>query len=103
VDGGGAGRLKTITPSRTAYAAVNVRGEGAEWARDVERRRGPLFLWDGVEVGGGEEAKCTGQRVRMSGLDQLHQFGVAGEKPLQAMRTRKGRAEGERGAGWVEV
>ena len=38
-----------------------------------------------------------------SGLDQLHQFGVAGEKPLQAMRARKGRAEGERGAGWVEV
>ncbi len=38
-----------------------------------------------------------------SGLDQSHQFGVAGEKPLQAMRTRKGRPEGEREAGWVKV
>ena len=35
---------------------------------------------------------------RASGLDQLHQFGVAGEKPLQAVGTRKSRAKGERGA-----
>jgi hypothetical protein len=53
VGGGDAGRLKPITPSRTAYAAVNVRGEEAEWARDGEGRRGPLLLWDGIEVSGG--------------------------------------------------
>ncbi len=29
-----------------------------------------------------------------SGLDQLHQFDVAGEKPLQAVRTREGRTGG---------
>ena len=38
-----------------------------------------------------------------SGLDQLHQFGVAGEKPLQAVGTREGRTKGERGTVWVEV
>ena len=38
-----------------------------------------------------------------SGLDQLHQFGVAAEKPLQAVGTRQSRAEGEGRAGRVEV
>ncbi len=38
VGGRETGRLKAITPSRTAYAAVNVRGEGAEWAWDGEGR-----------------------------------------------------------------
>jgi hypothetical protein len=38
-----------------------------------------------------------------SGLDQLHQFGVTDEKPLQAVGTRQGRAKGERGAGRVKV
>ena len=38
-----------------------------------------------------------------SGLDQLHQFGVAGEKPLQAVRTREGRTKGERRARRVEI
>ncbi len=32
-----------------------------------------------------------------SGLDQLHQFGVAGEKPLQAVGARQCRTKGERG------
>ncbi len=30
-----------------------------------------------------------------SGLNQLHQFGVAGEKPLQTVGARQGRAEDE--------
>ena len=38
-----------------------------------------------------------------SGLDQLHQFGVAGEKPLGTEGTRKSRLEGERGARGIEV
>jgi len=38
-----------------------------------------------------------------SGLDQLHQFGVAGEKPLRAVRARESRTEGERRAKRVEV
>ncbi len=37
------------------------------------------------------------------GLDQLHQFDVAGEKPLQAVRTREGRTKGERRARRVEI
>ena len=102
VGGEGAGRLKAITPSRTAYAAVNVRGEGAEGARDGEGRRGPLFLWDGVEVSGGCVSEVDGTEGA-SGLDQLHQFGVAGEKPLQVVRAREGRTEGERRARRVEV
>jgi hypothetical protein len=38
-----------------------------------------------------------------SGLDQLHQLGVAGEKPLGTKGARESRFEGERGAGGVEV
>ena len=38
-----------------------------------------------------------------SGLDQLHQFGVAGEKPLQAVGARQGSTKGERGPGKVKV
>jgi hypothetical protein len=38
-----------------------------------------------------------------SGLDQLHQFGVAGEKPLGTEGTRQSRLEGERGAREIEV
>ena len=38
-----------------------------------------------------------------SGLDQLHQFGVAGEKPLQAVRTGEGRTKGEGRARGVEI
>ncbi len=38
-----------------------------------------------------------------SGLDKLHQFGVAGEKPLQAVRAREGRTEGEGRASRVEI
>ena len=38
-----------------------------------------------------------------SGLDQLHQLGVAGEKPLGTKGARESRFKGERGAGGVEV
>ncbi len=38
-----------------------------------------------------------------SGLDQLHQVGVAGEKPLGTKGTGEGRLESERGARGVEV
>ena len=38
-----------------------------------------------------------------SGLDQLHQFGVAGEKPLRVVGARQGGTKGERGAGRVKV
>ncbi len=52
------------------------------------------YGWGGNKVYGKEGA---------SGLDPLHQFGVAGEKPLQAVGARESRAEGERGAGRVKV
>ena len=38
-----------------------------------------------------------------SGLDQLHQFGVAGEKPLKTVGARQGRAKGKGRAGRVKV
>ncbi len=44
-----------------------------------------------------------GRTEGASGLDQLHQFGAAGEKPPQAVRARECRAEGERIAGRVKV
>jgi hypothetical protein len=38
-----------------------------------------------------------------SGLDQLHQFGVAGEKPLGTKGAGESRLESERGGRGVEV
>ncbi len=38
-----------------------------------------------------------------SGLDQLHQLGVAGEKPLGTEGAGEGRLESERGGREVEV
>jgi hypothetical protein len=38
-----------------------------------------------------------------SGVDQLHQFGVAGKKPLGTEGTRQSRLEGKRGAREIEV
>jgi hypothetical protein len=102
VVGGGAGGLKAITPSRAAYAAVNVRGEGAEGSRYREGRREPFVFWDGVEVSGGGGSEVDGTEGA-SGLDQLHQFGVAGEKPLKTVRAREGRMEGEGRARRVEI
>ena len=52
------------------------------------------LLGGGGEVDGAEGA---------SGLDQLHQFGVAGEKPLETVGARQGRAKGKGGARRVEV
>ena len=100
--GRGAGRIQTITSGRATYAAVNVGGEGAKRAGDGEGGRRPLLFGDGVEVSGGRGSKVDGTEGA-SGLDQLHQFGVAGEKPLQAVGTREGRTKGERGARRVEV
>ena len=37
------------------------------------------------------------------GLDQLHQLGVAGEKPLGTKGARESRFKGEGGTGGVEV
>ncbi len=39
----------------------------------------------------------------VSGLDQLHQFGVAGEKPLGMEGTRESRFEGKRGVRGIKV
>ena len=100
--GRGAGRIKAITSGRAVYAAVNVGGEGAKRAGDGEGRRRPLLFGDGVEVSGGGGSKVDGTEG-VSGLDQFHQFGVAGEKLLQAVGTRESRLEGERGARGIEI
>jgi hypothetical protein len=99
---GGRGPLRCLTSGGAANTTVNAGGEASKRAGEKKGGRGPLLLGDGIEVGwegGGKVDRAEGA----SGLDQLHQFGVAGEKPLHAMRTREGRAEGERGAGGVKV
>jgi hypothetical protein len=57
----------------------------------MEGGRRSLLLWDGIEVGalgGGKVYRAEGA----SGLDQLHQFGVAGEQPLQGDENQRGRS-----------
>jgi hypothetical protein len=95
VSGGGAGRLEAVTSGGAANAAVNAGGEAAKRAGEKEGGRRPLLLRDRVKVGGGGEVDGT---EGASGLDQLHQFGVAGEKPLETVGARQGRAKGKGGA-----
>ncbi len=78
---------------------VNAGGETTARTGEKEGGKRPLLFGYGIEVGGGRGGKVY-RAEGASGLDQLHRFGVAGEKPLQAVRTREGRAEGERRAGW---
>ena len=102
VGGRGTRRLEPVTSGGAANATVNAGGEASKRAGEKKGGRGPLLLGDGIEVGWGGGGKVD-RAEGASGLNQLHQFGVAGEKPLHAMRTREGRAEGERGAGGVKV
>ena len=97
VGGGGAGRLEAVTSGGAANAAVNAGGEAAKRAGEKEGGERPLLLRDRVKVGGGGGGEVDGTEGA-SGLDQLHQFGVAGEKPLKTVGARQSRAEGERGA-----
>ena len=69
------------------------RGPG----RRREERDQSLLLRDRVKIGGGGGGEVDGTEGA-SGLDQLHQFGVAGEKPLETVGARQGRAKGKGGA-----
>jgi hypothetical protein len=62
----------------------------------------PLLLDHRVEVSGRRGGKVNGTEGA-SDLDQLHQFGVAGKKPLGTEGTGESRLESERGARGVEV
>ena len=97
VSGGGAGRLEAVTSGGAANAAVNAGGEAAKRAGEKEGGERPLLFRDRVKVGGGGGGEVDGTEGA-SGLDQLHQFGVAGEKPLETVGARQGRAKGKGGA-----
>ena len=102
MSGGGAGRLEAVTPGGAANATVHAGGEAAKRAGEKEGGERPLLLRDRVEIGGGGGGEVDGTEGA-SGLDQLHQFGVAGEKPLRTVGARQGRAKGKGGAGRVKV
>ena len=102
MSGGGAGRLEAVTSGGAANAAVNAGGEAAKRAGEKEGGERPLFFRDRVKIGGGGGGEVDGAEGA-SGLDQLHQFGVAGEKPLETVGARQGRAKGKGGARRVEV
>ncbi len=95
--GGGAGRLEAVTAGGTANATVNAGGEAAKRAGEKKGGERPLLFRDGVKVGGRGGGNVDGTEG-MSGLDQLHQFGVTGENPLQVVGARHSETKGERGA-----
>ncbi len=99
---GGTRRLKAVTSGGAANSAIDAGGEASVRAWDEEGGRGLLLLGDGVKVGGREGAEMH-RAESASGLDQLHQFSVAGEKPLGTEGTRQSKLEGERGARGIEV
>jgi hypothetical protein len=102
MSGWGAGRLEAVTAGGAANVTVPAGGEAAERAGEKEGGERPLLFGDGVEIGWRGGGKMDGVEDA-SGFDQLHQFGVAGEKLLQAVGTRQSRLEGEGRAGRVEV
>ena len=97
VGGSGTRRLEPVTSGGAANATVNAGGEGSERAGEEEGGERPLFFGDGIEVGRGGGGEVDGTEGA-SGLDQLHQFGVAGEKPLKTVGARQSRAKGKGGA-----
>ncbi len=99
VGGGGANRLKAVTSGGAVNSAIDAGGEASVRTGDEEGGRGLLLLGDGAKVGGAEMHRAESA----SGLDQLHQFGVAAEKPLGTEGTRQSRLEGEMGAKGIEV
>jgi hypothetical protein len=96
----------TMQPYFALFEVANLSGDprrkAAKRAGEKEGGRGPLFFCDGVVVGGGSWGKVD-RAEGSSGLDQLHQFGVAAEKPLRTEGARESRLEGERRSGGVEV
>ncbi len=102
MSGWGARKLEAVTAGSAANATVHAGGETAERAGEKEGGERPLLFGDGVEIGGRGGSEMDGAEGA-SGFDQLHQFGVAGEKPLQAVGTRQSRSEGKGRAGRVEV
>ncbi len=100
--GGGARRLKAFTSGGAANSAIDAGGEALIRAWDEEGGRGPLIFGDGVKVGGRGGAEMH-RAESASGLDQLHQFGVAGEKPLGTDGTRQSGLEGEKAARGIEI
>ncbi len=95
--GGGAGGLEAVTVGGTTNATVHAGGEATERAGEKEGGERPLLFGDGVKIGGGGGGEVDGTEGA-SGLDQLRQFGVAGEKPLWAVGARQRGTKGERGA-----
>jgi hypothetical protein len=103
--GGGNEGLEAVATSRASHAPVGDRQherEAAEGAGDEEGGGRPLLLNDGIKLSRGRRGKVDGAESA-SGLDQLHQFGVAGEKPLGTEGTGESRLESERGARGVDV
>ncbi len=85
-----------VTSGGAANSAFDARCEASVRAWYEEGGRGPLLFGDEVKVGEGGGAEMH-RAESTSGPDQLHQFGVAGEKPLGTEGTRQSRLEGERG------
>ena len=93
---GGAGRLEAVPSGGAANAAVNAGGEAAKRAGEKEGGGRPLLLRDRVKVGGEEEAKWTGQRVRVVSTSFTNSVSLA--RSHWRRWARQGRAKGKGGA-----
>ncbi len=79
--GGRARRFEAVATGGVTHPAVNAGCEASVGAWKEEGGRRPFFLGNRVKVGGRGGAEMH-RAEGANGLDQLHQFGVAGEKPL---------------------
>ncbi len=100
--GGGARGFKAVATCGATHPSIDAGCEASVGAWEEHGGGRPLLFGDGVKIGGrGGAEKHRAQGA--SCLDQLHQFGVAGEKPLGTEGNRESRFEGKRGAGGIEA
>jgi hypothetical protein len=97
-------RLETVAAGGASHAPVDVhvRVVGAGGARNEKRGGRPFFFGNGVVIGGAGGGKMDGAEGAGS-LNELDELGVACPQPLLPVRARHSRAEGEGGAGGIEI
>jgi hypothetical protein len=92
----------TVTAGRASNASVDTVNDVALKAWEEERSWGPLFLCDGVKVGGRGSGEVDGAKGAGS-FNELYELVVTSLQPLEAVRTSEGRLKGEGRAGRVKV
>ena len=95
-------RLETVASGGASHAPVDVRVVGAGGTREEKGGGGPFFFGHGVIIGGVGGGEMNGAEGAGS-VNELDELGVTCPQPLLPVGARHSGAEGEGGAGRIEV